>query len=58
MSFPSLKDQQPPLVNPETEKQIDIISVAVVPSKKKKKIQPKLKNNNMRLIKYTCSTRL
>ncbi len=36
-------------VNPvaETEKQIDIISVAVVPSKQKLFVQPKLKNNNV-----------
>ncbi len=42
----------------ETEKQRDIISVAVVPSKQKLFVQPKLKNNNVRLIRYNCSTRL
>ncbi len=36
----------------------DITSVAVVPSKQKKKIQPKLKHNNGNLIRYNCSTRL
>ncbi len=36
----------------------DIISVAVVPSKQKLFVQPKLKNNNVRLIRYNCSTRL
>ncbi len=47
-------------VNPvaETEKQRDIISVAVVPFKQKLFVQPKLKNNNVRLIRYNCSTRL
>ncbi len=47
-------------VNPmaETEKQRDIISVAVVPSKQKLFVQPRLKNNNVRLIRYNCSTRL
>ncbi len=37
-------------VNPvaETEKQRDIISVAVVPFKQKLFVQPKLKNNNVR----------
>ncbi len=42
----------------ETEKQRDIISVAVVPFKQKLFVQPKLKNNNVRLIRYNCSTRL
>ncbi len=42
----------------ETEKQRDIISVAVVPSKQKIFVQSKLKNNNVRLIRYNCSTRL
>ncbi len=41
-----------------TEKQRDIISVAVVPFKQKLFVQPKLKNNNVRLIRYNCSTRL
>ncbi len=47
-------------VNPvaETEKQRDIISVAVVPFKQQLFVQPKLKNNNVRLIRYNCSTRL
>ncbi len=47
-------------VNPvaETEKQRDIISVAVVPFKHKLFVQPKLKNNNVRLIRYNCSTGL
>ncbi len=47
-------------VNPvaETEKQRDIISVAVVPFKQKLFVQPKLKNNNVCLIRYNCSTRL
>ncbi len=46
-------------VNPvaETEKQRDIISVAV-PFKQKLFVQPKLKNNNVCLIRYNCSTRL
>ncbi len=38
----------------ETEKQRDIISVAVVPSKQKLFVQPKLKNNNVRLIRYNA----
>ncbi len=42
----------------KTEKQRDIISVAVVPFKQKIFVQPKLKNNNVRLIRYNCSTRL
>ncbi len=42
----------------ETEKQRYIISVAVVPFKQKLFVQPKLKNNNVRLIRYNCSTRL
>ncbi len=42
----------------KTEKQRDIISVAVVPFKQKLFVQPKLKNNNVRLIRYNCSTRL
>ncbi len=36
----------------------DIISVAVVPSKQKLFVQPNLKNNNVCLIRYNCSTRL
>ncbi len=36
----------------------DIISVAVVPSKQKLFVQPKLKNNNVRLYRCKCSTRL
>ncbi len=38
----------------------DIISVAVVPSNQKLFVQPKLKhnNNNVRLIRYNCGTRL
>ncbi len=43
-------------VNPETNR--DIISVAVVPSRQKLSVQPKLKHNNVRLIRYTGSTRL
>ncbi len=39
----------------ETEKQRDIISVAVVPFKQKLFVQPKLKNNNVRLIRYTVT---
>ncbi len=42
--------------NRETNR--DIISVAVVPSKQKLFVQPKLKNNNVCLIRYNCSTRL
>ncbi len=42
--------------NRETNR--DIISVAVVPSKQELFVQPKLKNNNVRLIRYNCSTRL
>ncbi len=42
--------------NRETNR--DIISIAVVPSKQKLFVQPKLKHNNVRLIRYTCSTRL
>ncbi len=42
----------------ETEKQRDIVSVAVVPFKQKLFVQPKLKNNNVRLIRYNCRTRL
>ncbi len=42
----------------ETEKQRDIISVTVVPFKQKLFVQPKLKNNNVCLIRYNCSTRL
>ncbi len=42
--------------NRETNR--DIISVAVVPSKQKLFVQPKLNNNNVRLIRYNCSTRL
>ncbi len=42
----------------ETEKQRDIISIAVVSSKQKLFVQPKLKHNNVRLIRYNCSTRL
>ncbi len=42
--------------NRETNR--DIISVAVVPSKQKLFVQPKLKHNNVRLIRYNCSTRL
>ncbi len=45
-------------IKAETEKQRDIISVAVVPFKQKLFVQPKLKNNNVRLIRYNCSTRL
>ncbi len=35
-----------PSYHEETEKQIDIISVAVVPSQQKLFVQPKLKHNN------------
>ncbi len=42
----------------ETEKQIKTISVAVVPSRQKIFVQPKLRHNNVHLIRYTCSTRL
>ncbi len=42
--------------NRETNR--DIISIAVVPLKQKWFVQPKLKHNNVRLIRYTCSTRL
>ncbi len=42
----------------ETEKQRDTISIDVVLSKQKLFVQPKLKNNNVRLIRYNCSTRL
>ncbi len=42
----------------ETEKQRDIISKAVVPSKQFFFVHPKLKNNNVRLIRYNCSKRL
>ncbi len=38
--------------NRETNR--DIISVAVVPSKQKIFVQPKLKNNNVRLIRYNA----
>ncbi len=37
-------------INRETNR--GIISVAVVPSKQKLFVQPKLKNNNVRLIRY------
>ncbi len=40
----------------ETEKQIKTISVAVAPSRQKLSVQPKLKHNNVCLIKYNCST--
>ncbi len=40
--------------NRETNR--DKISVAVVPSKQKLFVQPKLKHNNVRLIRYTGST--
>ncbi len=42
--------------NRETNR--DIISIAVVASKQILFAQPKLKHNNVRLIRYTCSTRL
>ncbi len=42
--------------NRETNR--NIISIAVVPSKQKVLVQPKLKHNNVRLIRYNCSTRL
>ncbi len=42
--------------NRETNR--DIISVAVVPPKQQLFVQPKLKNNNVHLIRYNCSTRL
>ncbi len=42
----------------QRQKQRDIISVAVVPSKQKLFVQPKLKNNNVHLIRYNYSTRL
>ncbi len=45
----------------ETEKQIKTISVAVVPSRNnpgRNSVQPKLKHNNVRLIRYTGCTRL
>ncbi len=40
--------------NRETNR--DILSVAVVPSKQKLFVQRKLKHNNVRLIRYNCST--
>ncbi len=45
-----------PRRNRETNR--DIISVAVVPSKQKIFVQPKLKHNNVHLIRYNWSTRL
>ncbi len=45
-----------PSRNRETNR--DIISLAVVPSKQKLSVQLKLKHNNVRLIRYTCSARL
>ncbi len=41
--------------NRETNR--DIISIAVVPSNQKLFVQPKLKHNNVRLIRYNCITR-
>ncbi len=41
----------------QKQKQKDIISVAVVPFKQKLFVQPKLKDN-VRLVRYNCSTRL
>ncbi len=35
------------------QKQIKTISIAVVPSKQKISVQPKLKHNNVHLIRYT-----
>ncbi len=56
--IPSYQECVIPSYQAETEKQRDIISVAVVPFKQKLFVQPKLKNNNVRLIRYNCSTRL
>ncbi len=40
------------------QKQRNRFSTAVVPSKQKWFVQPKLKHNNVHLIRYNCSTRL
>ncbi len=39
----------------ETEKQIKTISVAVVPSRQRLCVQPKLKHNNVHLIRYSLT---